>query len=111
MSNINPAVQGGLGVAGAITVTKSFLTLGTSLGWWTVEMAEAWALFFNDVLPIGFMAVGVLWVARRTTSLADPRDKDGEELTKSNGAPAIEKLAALHEQAIVINKMQDRGLN
>lgn len=99
-------------MAGAITVTKSFLTLGTSLGWWTVEVAEAWALFFNDVLPIGFMAVGVWWVARRTTSLVDPRDKDGEELTrKGTDEPAIEKLEALHKEAIVINEMQDRGLN
>lgn len=112
MNTNNPVVAGSVGVSGAIILVKAIITLGTSSGWWDEEQAAAWIVFFNDVLPIVFVWAGAWWVSRKTTSLADPKDKDGVELTRQGtNEPAIEKLEALHSEAIMINKLQDRGLN
>lgn len=103
MADINPAVQGGAGVTGAIVITKAFFNLAQSLGWMAPEDAAAWTTFFNDVVPIAFVWGGVWYVSRRTTNISNPRDQDGVPLSRPGDVPVIAKMETLQTEAIQIN--------
>lgn len=56
----------------------------------------------------GINVVGALWQGRETTSLAEPKDTDGVELTRPNDVPANKKMESLQTEAIEINKSGTR---
>lgn len=108
----NPVLIGGGSVTGVIVFVKALINLVRAMQWFalTEEQWNAWSSFFETTIPIAAVWIVALWVSRKTTSLADPKDKDGVELTRPGDTPAIGKLETLQSEAILINKEQTRGL-
>lgn len=60
------------------------------------------------VVMSGINLLGAWWQGRETTSLAEPKDTDGVELTRPNDVPANKKMESLQTEAIEINKSGTR---
>ncbi len=112
MNNTDPVVANALSISAAIVVFKAFMTLGQSLGWWSLsaEQNSAVANFLDIAIPVIAVWLGVIWTKRNVTSLKLPTDVDGAPLTRPDNTPAIKELAVLQKEAIEINKEITRGL-
>lgn len=114
MENTNPVVVQALSVSGAIIVVKSLLNLAKVNGWIDMsnpEVEAAWLSFIETALPIVIVWAGALWVKKKTTSLADPKDVDGKPLSRSGDKPTIPQMKSYQKEAIEIDKkIGDRRL-
>lgn len=112
MKNSNPAVVNGVFVSSAIVLVKALLPLGQTMGWWnlTDDQTKALVDFLETAIPIAVLWVGTIWVAKKTTPLANPVDEDGVQLTRPDNTPAKAELRAMQKEALKIDKEITRGL-
>lgn len=101
----NPILIASGSVTGVIVFVKALINLTRAMMWFDLseEQWNAWSSFFETTIPIAAVWLGAWWVSRNTTSLADPKDKDGVELTRPGDTPAIGKLETLQTEALQMN--------
>lgn len=56
---------------------------------WTPEQITATEQLVVILIPLILSAVGVWYARMQVTPLADPKDDDGEQLTRSDNSPAL----------------------
>lgn len=71
------------------------------MGYWPLDSTQQ-AVTLTLIMS-GINVAGALWQGRETTSLAEPTDTDGVELTRPGDAPANKKMESLQNEAIEIN--------
>lgn len=71
-----------------VTFLEAFLVLGVSMGWFQLsqEQIQLWVNLAIACAAVLIPAIGFIWVGRRVTPLIDPRDVDGVEFVRQDGA-------------------------
>lgn len=105
----NPLVQQAAGVTTLIVVVKAFISYFRAMGWWNLDeqQYQDTVSFIETVVPILAVWGAALWTMRKMTPLSDPKDVDGEVLTRPDNTPAIPKLGRLQKEAAKINDRLD----
>lgn len=105
----NPLVQQAAGVTALIVVVKAFISYFRAMGWWDLDeqQYQETVSFIETVVPILAVWGAAFWTMRKVTPLSNPKDIDGELLTRPDNSPAIPKLSRLQKEATKINDTLD----
>lgn len=79
-------------IAGSITGLIMALVMWLlAMGYldWTPEQITATEQLVAIAIPLILSVVAVIWARWESTPLVDPRDVDGEPLTRSDNSPAL----------------------
>lgn len=80
-----------LTVAAIVAVINTFILMAVSLGWLDLDGDQIGYInaFVVALMSVVFPLAGAWYANRKVTPLANPKDVDGEPLTRSDNSPAI----------------------
>lgn len=94
----SPVVQGTITAGALIAFFKVVLVAFRLMGWLTPEQEVGW----GDVVELGVPLLVITgtgwWIARKTTSLAQPTDVDGVRLSRPDNTPALEERKTIAKE-------------
>lgn len=107
MEDKAPVIIGGITIGGVLSLFEATILFLKAMGWLQLDNDRTMALltYGRILLPIVVTALATWWVARHTTSLALPTDKDNVRLSRPDNELAIEEKKAT-EKAILERSIQ-----
>lgn len=91
--NSEPAITANGIVAAISAVVAALIAFGVIE--WTPEQRDAFMAATIAILGVVLPTLATWWIRRNTTSLADPRDADGQPLTRADNSPALRSVRAV----------------
>lgn len=109
MQNNSVLIASG-GVTGVIVFVKALINFIRAMRWFALddEQWSALSVFLETVIPIVAVWVAAWYVSRNTTNINDPRDVDGEPLSRKDDKLPLMKMEGLQTEALQINAEVDK---